>query len=158
MDFLESLLCGSSTGLLSSCLVLVRSFLSGLRMGFLGGTHMLNSLERNLKIMHVHWSHALFLQVELILPLVRTHPENVTPQISLGERNVCRCHSGDVARAVVPAGQLRNVGVELLYALYKLACANPLGLFEHVGKVVLLLLSCVVGKHSEKVEHDTVIE
>ncbi len=40
-DFLGSLLHGSSTGLLGSCLVLVRSFLAGLRMGFLQGTHAL---------------------------------------------------------------------------------------------------------------------
>jgi hypothetical protein len=73
MDFLGSLLCGSSTGPLGSCLVLVRSFLARLRMGFLGGTHVLNSLKRSLKRMHVHGSHALFLQVVLILPLVWAH-------------------------------------------------------------------------------------
>jgi hypothetical protein len=75
-------------------------------MGFLGGTYMLNSLERSLKRMHVRGSHALFLQVVLIFPLVQTHLENVTPQISLGERNNCQHHICDVARAVVPAGQL----------------------------------------------------
>ncbi len=38
MDFLGNLLHGSSTGLLSSCLILVlRSFLAGLRICFLGG-------------------------------------------------------------------------------------------------------------------------
>ncbi len=63
-----------------------------------------------------------------------------------------------VARAVVPAGQLCSVGVELLYMLYKLIYANPLGLLEHVGKVLLFLLSHVVWKHGEKVEHYTVIE
>ncbi len=78
--------------------------------------------------MHVHGSHTLFLQVVLILPLVWTHPENVTCQISLGERKIHRHHAGIVAQAVVLAGQLRNVGVELLYALYELAYANPLGL------------------------------
>jgi len=73
-------------------------------------------------------------------PIVRTssegsnNPENVTCQISLGERNIRRHHAGIVAQAVVPAGQLRNVGIELVYVLYKLAYANPLGLFEHVGK------------------------
>ncbi len=45
----------------------------------------INSLERSLKRTHVHGSHLLFLQVELILPLVQTHPENVTCQSSLGE-------------------------------------------------------------------------
>jgi hypothetical protein len=84
--------------------------------------------------MHVH--HVLFLQVVLILPLVRTHQESVTHQISLGELNICRHHASIVAWAVVPAGQLHNVGNELLYPLYKLAYANPLGLLDHVGKVL----------------------
>ncbi len=127
-------------------------------MGFLRGTHALNSLERSLKRTHVHGSHALFLQVVLILTLVRTHPKNVTCQISLGEGNICRHHAGDIAWAVVPAGQLRNIGVELLYMLYKLAYTNPLGLLEHIGKVALLLLSCIVWKHSEKVKNDAVVE
>ncbi len=127
-------------------------------MGSLGGTHALNSLKRSLRRTHVHGSHALILQVILILPLVRTHPENVTFQISLSEWNVFRHHTGDVAWAVVPAGQLCNLGIELLYVLYKLVYVNPLGLLEHAGKVVLLLPSCVNGKHSEKVEHDAVVE
>jgi hypothetical protein len=42
--------------------------------------------------------------------------------------------------------------------LYELTYANPLGLLEHVGKVVLFLLSRVVGKHGNKVEHDAVIK
>ena len=140
MDFLVSLLCGTITGPLGSCLVLVRSFLAGWRMGLLMGTYTLDSLERSLKRTHVHGSHTFFLQVILVLPLVQTHPENMTRQISLGERNICRHHAGIVAWAVVPAGQLHNVGIELLYALYKLAYTNPLGLLEHVGKVVFFLL------------------
>ncbi len=158
MNFLGNLLRGTITGLLGSCLIVVRSFLTGLRMGFLWGAHMLNSLERSLKRMHVHPSHPLVLQVVLILLLAWTHPENMTCQISLGEQNNRRCHASNVARAVVPAGQLRNAGIELLYVLYELTYANPLGLLEHVVKVVLLLLSCVVWKHSEKVKHDTVIK
>ncbi len=88
MDFLGNLLCSSSTGLLGSCLALLRSFLARLRMGFLFCTHTLNSLERSLKRMHVHGSHPLFLQVVLILSLVWTHPENVTFQNSLGKQNL----------------------------------------------------------------------
>ncbi len=53
-------------------------------------------------------------------------------QISPGERNIRWHYAGIVAQAVVPAGQLQDVGVELLYALYELAYANPLGLLEHV--------------------------
>ena len=90
--------------------------------------------------------------------MVQTHPENVTCQISFGERNICRRHTGDLAWAVVSAGQLRNVCIELLYALYELTYANPLGLLEHVRKVVLFLLSCVVEKHSEKVKHNAFVE
>jgi hypothetical protein len=157
-DFFVSLLCGTITGPLGSCLLLVRSFLDGWRMGLLMGTYTLDSPKRSLKIMQVHGSHTLFLQVILVLPLVRTHPENVTCQISLGEWNIRWHHAGNVAWAVVPAGQLCDVGVELLYVLYKLAYANPLGLLEHVGKVVLFLLRCVVGKHSENVEHNTFVE
>ncbi len=98
------------------------------------------------------------MKVVLILLRVQTHLENVTRPISLGEQNICRCHTGIVAQAVVQAGQLRNVGIELLYALYKLTYANPLGLLEHIGKVVFFLLSRIVWKHSDKVEHDAVIE
>ncbi len=82
----------------------------------------------------------------------------MTCQISFGEHHICRRHARIVAQAVVPVGQLRNVGVELLYALYKLAYTNPLGLLEHVGKVIFFLLRCVVWKHSEKVEHNAVVE
>jgi hypothetical protein len=59
--FLRNLLCSSSTGPLGSCLTLLRSFLAGLHMGFLRGTHTLNSLERCLKRTHVHGSHPFFL-------------------------------------------------------------------------------------------------
>ncbi len=157
-DFLVSLLCGTITGPLGSCLVLVRSFLAGWCISFLRGTSALDSFERSLKRTQVHGSHTLFLQVVLVLPLVRTHPENVTCQISLGEWNICRHHASVVTRAVTPAGQLHGIDIELLYALYELMYANPLGLFEHVGKVVFFLLSCVVLKHSEKVEHNAFVE
>jgi hypothetical protein len=157
-DLLVSLLCGTINGLLGSCLVLVRSFLAGWRIGFLRGTYALNSFKKSLKRMDVNGSHTLFLQVLLILPLVRTHPENVTRQISLGEWNICRCHASILAWAVVPAGKLHDIGIELLYALYKLTYANPQGLLEHIGKVVFFLLSCVIWKHSEKVEHNPVVE
>jgi hypothetical protein len=158
MDLLVSLLCVTITGRLGSCLVLVGSFLTRWCIGFLRGTYTLKIFKRSLRRMHVHGSHTLFLQVVLILPLVWTHPENVTCQISLRERNICQHHTSIVAWAVVPAGQLHNVGVELLYALYELTYANPLGLLEHVGKVVFFLISCVVWKHSEKVEHNAFVE
>ncbi len=127
-------------------------------MGFLRGTYALNSFKRSLKRTHAHESHALFLQVVLILPLVQAYTENMTRQISLGKRNIHRHHASAVAWVVVSAGQLRSVGVELLYTLYKLTYANPLGFLEHVEKVVFFLLSCVVWKHSEKMKHDAAVE
>ncbi len=127
IDFLVSLLHGTITGPLGSCLILVRSFLAGWCMGILMGTYMFNSLERRLKRTHVHGSHTLFLQVILVLPLVQTHPENVTCQICLGEQNIRQHHASIVAPAVIPAGQLHNLGIELLYALYELAYATLWG-------------------------------
>jgi hypothetical protein len=88
------------------------------------GTYALDSFERNLKRMHVHGSHTLFLQVVLVLPLRQTHPENVTRQISLGEWNIRRRHASIVIWAVVPSGQLHDIAVELLYALYELMYAK----------------------------------
>jgi hypothetical protein len=157
-DFLVSLLCCTITGPLGSCLVFVRSFLARWRVGLLMGTYTLDSFERSLKRTHVHVSHTLFLQVVLVLPLVQTHPENVTCKISLVERNIRRRHTSNVAQAVVPSGQLHDVGVKLLSTLYQLVYANPLGLLEHVGKVVLFLLSWVVRKHSEKVDHTAFVK
>jgi hypothetical protein len=157
-DFLGNPHRGSSTGPLGFCLILVRSFFTGWHKGFLVSTYALNGLERRVKSTHVHGSHALFLQVVLVLPMVRTHPEYVTRQISLRERHICRHHACTVAWAVVPAGLLRNVGVELLYALYKLAYANSQRLLENIGKVILFLLCCIVRKHCEKVEHNAVVK
>ncbi len=82
----------------------------------------------------------------------------MTCQISLCERNACRRHAVDITWALLPAGQLHKVGIELLYLLYKVAYANPLGLLEHIGEVILFLLSCIVQKHSEKVKHDAGVE
>jgi hypothetical protein len=62
------------------------------------------------------------------------------------------------AWAVVPAGQLCNVGVELLYTLHKLTNADALGFLQHVHDIVPLLLSRAIGEHGEKVEHHTVFE
>ncbi len=98
------------------------------------------------------------MEVVLVLPRVQTHPENLTCQISLSEWYIRRYHAVIVIWAVAPVWQLRDVGMELLYALYKLMYANLLGLLEHIENVVLLLLSCVVGKHGEKVEHHAVIK
>jgi hypothetical protein len=98
------------------------------------------------------------MKVELILPCMWAHLKNETCEISLGKRHAHRNHAGLGTWAVVPARQLLNVGIELLYTLHKLTNVDPLGLLEHVPDVVLLLLSHVIGEHSEKVEHHAVIK
>ncbi len=98
------------------------------------------------------------MKVELVLPLKWTHPENVTHQISLGERNMCRSSCGIDTWAVVKAFQLCNVGVELLHTMHKLMHTDALGLLEHVCDVVPFLLRRIAEKHSEKVEHHAIIK
>ncbi len=87
-----------------------------------------------------------------------THPKHVTPQFSLCERNVYGNRSSIGTLAVVEAWHLHNEGVELLYRMYKLMHADTLGLLENVGEVKPLLLSCVDGKHDEKVEHHAILK
>ncbi len=94
----------------------------------------------------------------MVLPLEWTHPENVTPQFSLGEWNVCWNHSGICTWAVVEAWHLSNVGIELLYITLKLMHTNTLGLIEHACDVILPLLSRVDGKHGKKVEQHTIFK
>jgi hypothetical protein len=60
--------------------------------------------------------------------------------------------------AVVPASQLRNLGVKLFHMLNELTNADTLGLLEHVCGVVPLLLSHGIGEHGEKVGHHAVIK
>ncbi len=84
----------------------------------------------------------------MVLPIDRTHPKHVNPHLSLQERNVLRLGGG----AVVEAQHLCDVGLELLYTTYKSTHADTLGLLEHVGEIILLLLSCVDGERGEKVD------
>ncbi len=81
----------------------------------------------------------------------------MTCQISLGEGHV---HGNRVrfhAWAVVTAGQLQDVGIELFHTLHKLTNADALGFLQHVCDVVPLLLCRVVGEHGEKVEQTCAI-
>ncbi len=108
--------------------------------------------------MHINGSTTFLVKVVLILPHVGTHSENVTQQISLGKGHV---HGNRVhfhTWAVVPAGQLQDVGIELFHTLQKLTNADMLGFLQHVCDIVPLLLCRVVGEHGEKVEDDTVFE
>jgi hypothetical protein len=97
-------------------------------------------------------------KVVLILPRVGTHSKNVTQQISLGKGHVHENHVCLHAWAVVPAGQLQDVGIKLFHVLHKLKKADALGFLQHVRDVVPLLLCHVVGEHGEKVEHHTVVK
>jgi hypothetical protein len=152
-----------STRSLYTLFIAVRSFLIVRYVRFLGSflaTYAFNSLKRQKEQKHVHRSTTFLVKVVLILPYVRTHSENATRQISLGKRHV---HGNRVLLhtwAVVPAGQLCNLGVELLYMLHKLTNADALGFLQHVCDIVplLLRLSRAIGEHGEKVEHHTVLE
>ena len=77
--------------------------------------------------MHVNGSHTFLMKVELILPHECAHLDRVTHQISLGKGHVHGNHGCLHAWDVVPAGQLQNVGVELLHTLHKLTNADTLG-------------------------------
>jgi hypothetical protein len=147
-----------STRTLVSFLTLVGSFLIGLYIGPSLGTFALDSLQRHMKQPCVHGSHIFLVKVDLILPCMWAHPKSVTLQISLSQQYIHGNCTGLGAQAVVPAEQLHSVEVELFYMLHELTHAVARIILEHVCDVVPLLLSRVVGKHSEKVEHHAVIE
>ncbi len=150
------------TRLLRTLLLAVQSFLIARSIGsfrFFLATYALDQLEREKERTHVHRSTTFLMKVVLILPCVGTHLENVTRQISLGKghahgNRVC-LHAWAV---VLPAGQLRDVGIELFHTLHKLTNAVALGFLQHVCDIVPLLLCPVVGEQGEKVEHHTVFK
>ncbi len=72
-------------------------------------------------------SHTFLEKVELVLSHKWANPQNVTCQVSLGERNIHQSHVGLNTWAVEPAWQLSNVGIDLLYTLHKLMHADTLG-------------------------------
>jgi hypothetical protein len=146
------------TRLLCTLFLTVQSFLIARSVGSFLATYTLNSLERQEKQTHVHRNPTFLIKVELILPLAWTHLENVTHQISLGKENVQRNHGCLQAWAVVPVGQLQDVGVELLHMLHKLMDADTLGFLQHVRDTVPLLLSHAIGEHGEEVKHHTVFK
>ncbi len=132
--------------------------LVGLCIAAFLGTYVINSLKRYKKQTNVHGSHTFLVKVEMILIRMWAHPKNVTRQISLDKRHVHGNHAGLGAQAVEPAGQLHNVGVELFYMLHKLTHTDALGFLEHICDEVILLLSRVVWKQGEKLEHHAVIK
>jgi hypothetical protein len=105
----------------------VQSFLVWRSIGSFLATYTLNSLKRQEKQIHVHGSPTFLVKVELILPQVWAHLENVSCQTSLGKGHV----HGNCGRlhvwAVVPAEQLQDVVVELLHMLHKLTNADAQG-------------------------------
>ena len=72
--------------------------------------------------------------------------------VSLGKSHI---HGN---RACLCAWAVVDVGVELLYTLYKLKKAYALGLFQHICDVVPLLLSRIIWEHGEKVEHHAIVK
>ncbi len=82
----------------------------------------------------------------------------MSPQLSLVEWDVLRLGAGVWIGAVEEAQHLGDVGVELLYMTYKLTHIDALGLLKYVQDVVLFLLSCIDGKHCEKVKHHAIVK
>ncbi len=68
------------------------------------------------------------MEIVLVLPMDQTHPQYLTPQLSLCKWNVLQLGSGIEAGAVVEARHLCNVGIELLFMMYKMTHADTLGL------------------------------
>ncbi len=79
-------------------------------------------------------------------------------QLSLVEWDVLGLGAGVRIGAVEIARHLGDLGVELLYMTYKLMHVDALGHLKFVQDVVLLLLSCIDGKRSEKVKHHAIIK
>jgi hypothetical protein len=78
-DFLGDLGHRFGTRLLFPILALVRSFLGRFQLDLLLGTNMLNRLKRHKKQMQVHMHHTLLIEIVLVLPLDRTHPQYRAP-------------------------------------------------------------------------------
>jgi hypothetical protein len=138
--------------------VFVQSYLVGLCAGSFLGTYALNSLERQEKQTFVRRSHTFLVKVELILPCLWAHANNLIHQISLSIGHFHRSCAGLGAWAIIPARQLCDVGVKPLHMLHILTNAGVLGLLENVCDIVPLFLSCIIGKQGEKVEHHALIK
>jgi hypothetical protein len=60
--------------------------------------------------------------------------------------------------AVVEAWHLGDVGIKLLYRMYKLMYVDMLGLLKYIGDVVLFLLCPIDRERGEQVKHDAVVK
>ena len=80
MSFLRDSGGSVSTRLLQTFFLAVKSFLVRRSVISFLATYALNSLERQEEQMHVHRSPTFLVKVELILPCVGAHLENVTPR------------------------------------------------------------------------------
>ncbi len=60
--------------------------------------------------------------------------------------------------AVVEAGHLCDVGIELLYSTYKLTYVDALWLLKYIRDIVLFLLSCIDRERGEKVKHHAIVK
>ncbi len=73
-------------------------------------------------------------------------------------RNVPKLGAGIPIGAEIEARHLSNVGVELLYLMYKLTYIDALGHLKYICDVVLILLCHVDEKHGEQVEVHAIVE
>ncbi len=74
------------------------------------------------------------------------------------EWKVLKLGAGIGLWAVVEAGHLGDVGIELLYLTYKPTYVDALWLLKYIGDVVLFLFSRVDWKRGEKVKHHAIVK
>ncbi len=84
--------------------------------------------------------------------------QHMSLQLSLVEWDVLGLGAGVCIGAVEEAWHLGNVGIELLYTMYKSTHVDTLGLLKYIRDVVLFLLNCIDGKRSEKVKHHAIVK
>ncbi len=68
----------------------------------------------------------------------------MAPLLSLCEWGILGLGAGICIGAVVEAWHLGNVGVELLYTMYKVTYVDVLGLLKYIGDVVLFFSAALV--------------
>jgi hypothetical protein len=88
---------------------------------------------------------------------VRWHPAYVKPELAVTEKSP-PLPAGICVGAVEEARHLSNVGIELLYSMYKLMYIDMLWLLKYTGDIVLFLLGHVDGKHGEQVKHHAIVK
>jgi hypothetical protein len=108
----------------------LRRLLGRFQFALLVGIDAFNCLKRNEKQVHVHWRHTFLVEIVLVVLLDRAHTQHMSPQLSFCEWDVFGLGAGIRIGAVVEARHLGDVGIELLYTMYKMMHVDTLGLLK----------------------------